>query len=191
MPVVIDASVAFHWTVRTQYSVAANRLIAATLDFIAPDLIFPEMANAFHRVARVSPDLSPIVADGLQLLPRWFQEIVPSASLRMRALALARSLQHSVYDCFYLALAMERGAYQDLGKPTSPGPVVPIRFKAMKPRNGRNHHRVIPEGGTARSAVAPVRNPFRDVDGFPGTQPMSRNGFRLRPPPLRFASGPE
>jgi len=108
MPVVIDASVAFHWTVRTQYSVAANRLIAAKLDFIAPDLIFPEMANAFHRVARVSPDLTPIVADGLQLLPRWFHEIVPSASLRMRALALARSLQHSVYDCFYLALAMER-----------------------------------------------------------------------------------
>ena len=69
MPVVIDASVAFHWTVRTGYSVAANRLIAAKLDFIAPDLIFPEMTNAFHRVARVSPNLSPIVADGLQLLP--------------------------------------------------------------------------------------------------------------------------
>lgn len=111
MPIVIDASVAFHWTVRTAHSVAANRLISEKADFIAPDLIFPEMTNAFHRVARVNPALSLIVEDGLQLLPRWFQEIVPSAALRMSALSLAGSLQHSVYDCFYLALAVERGTH--------------------------------------------------------------------------------
>jgi predicted nucleic acid-binding protein len=36
---------------------------------------------------------------------RFFSELVPSAILTDRALAIALELRHSVYDCFYVALA--------------------------------------------------------------------------------------
>ena len=38
-----------------------------------------------------------------------FEELVPTSVLKDRALAIAIELRHSVYDCFYLALA-ERSA---------------------------------------------------------------------------------
>jgi predicted nucleic acid-binding protein len=110
MAIVVDASVAFHWTVLTPYSPAANRLIASRQALVAPDLIAAELASAFLSASKADPGRRAKVVDGLQLFPRWFDEIVPSTSLRMEAFALAERFGHGVYDCIYLALAIERDA---------------------------------------------------------------------------------
>ena len=38
-------------------------------------------------------------------LPRFFDALVSASALAPRAVAIARQLDHSVYDCLYLALA--------------------------------------------------------------------------------------
>jgi predicted nucleic acid-binding protein len=44
----------------------------------------------------------------VDLVARCYEELVPAASLRERAFAMALELGHPVYDCFYLALAERR-----------------------------------------------------------------------------------
>lgn len=105
---VIDASVAVGWSTQSRHSQACKRVLRGAETLIAPDLIFPEVANAFHQLAKTGLANEDKMRDGLDLLPRWFAEIVPSATLRNRAFELSLQLQHPAYDCFYLALALLR-----------------------------------------------------------------------------------
>jgi predicted nucleic acid-binding protein len=84
------------------------RVLRETDALIAPDLIFPEVANAFYQQIKMGMANEQRLRDGLDLLPRWFAELVPSAILRNRAFDLALELKHPAYDCFYLALALMR-----------------------------------------------------------------------------------
>lgn len=43
-------------------------------------------------------------------LPQFFTEIVSAVTLSEAALRMAKSLDHSVYDCLYAILAVERRA---------------------------------------------------------------------------------
>lgn len=105
---VVDANVAVAWTITLPYSPAANRLLRAAGSLIAPDLLVAEVANAFHVLSGNSSSNHERLQDGLELLPRWFSELVPSGRLRREAFELARQLDHPAYDCFYLALALLR-----------------------------------------------------------------------------------
>lgn len=109
MPVVVDASVAYHWTIPTDHTVAAVSLLSKKVGLIAPDLIIPEVSNALFTTANRTPEYAQRIMDGIEFLPRWFSEIAPTSPLRFQALRLASELRHPVYDCFYLALAVQRG----------------------------------------------------------------------------------
>jgi len=84
-----------------------TRLASASTRF-APDLITAEVASALHKRAR-SGDLTPVEVElkrrESQLLPL---HIVPVRGLDEHALALAQMLDHSICDCFYLALGIAR-----------------------------------------------------------------------------------
>lgn len=87
---------------------ALTRLASAPTRF-APDLITAEIASALHKRARcgdLTADEAELKRTESQLLPL---HIVPIRGLDERALALAFMLDHSVYDCFYLALAIDKG----------------------------------------------------------------------------------
>jgi predicted nucleic acid-binding protein len=105
---VIDASVALKWFVEEVDSARARELVAADEPLIAPDLIVAEACNAAWRLARrgeiVPAQAGVIAAD----LPGAFAELVPLSQLGVAATALAQELDHPVYDCFYLALAIAR-----------------------------------------------------------------------------------
>lgn len=105
---VIDASVAVGWSTSSRYSQACVRVLREADALIAPDLIFPEVANAFYQQIKMGMANEERLRDGLDLLPRWFSELVPSATLRNRAFELSLQLKHPSYDCFYLALALLR-----------------------------------------------------------------------------------
>jgi predicted nucleic acid-binding protein len=109
MPVV-DASVAFKWVVREEGSEAARALVAAGEPLIAPELVLVEVANAAWKGARrglVAPGQLAVVAERL---PDWLDRIHPVRPLLPRAVAIARDLDHPVYDCVYLALAEREAA---------------------------------------------------------------------------------
>jgi predicted nucleic acid-binding protein len=106
--IVVDANIALLWTVEAPLSGAATRILRSGHALIAPDLIVPEVTNALFFQIKDRADRLQRALDGLEFLPRWFAELVPSAKLRHRAMAFAMELQHPAYDCFYLALAEGR-----------------------------------------------------------------------------------
>lgn len=104
MSIVIDASVALKWVLDEPGSEAAAALKDDKL--IAPALWLAEAANAFWRSIRIGQLTEDEAAELLSELMN-----APIASLAMeplmeRALRLAAELDHPIYDCLYLALAL-------------------------------------------------------------------------------------
>ena len=104
---VVDASVALKWVLPEEQSDLAEELVAGGASLHAPAFIFVEIASALWKKMR---------AGGLE----EEQAVVRLARLRRAplvlwqgeeplpvTLALARQLDHAVYDCAYLALALE------------------------------------------------------------------------------------
>ena len=100
---VVDASVAIKWVVPEAQSDLAVRLLDHSL--AAPDLLGPECANIiWKKVARGELDAAEaetiaaaLEASGVALHATW--PLLPDAT------AMACTLRHPAYDCFYLALA--------------------------------------------------------------------------------------
>lgn len=106
----MDASVALCWFVREEQTTIANNLIAAAVDLIAPSLMLVELANAFWKKAQRGEMAGDLAAAGMREVWRFVPQIVDIADLAEPAMVLARELNHSVYDCVYLALARRRAA---------------------------------------------------------------------------------
>jgi predicted nucleic acid-binding protein len=105
MALIVDASVAIKWFIDEPGSDRARRLWRNEPELLAPDLIVPEVCNAAWRKVRLGQS---IPAQAKQIAARLRQGVLefrPTAVLASRAVELALSLDHPVYDCFYLALA--------------------------------------------------------------------------------------
>ena len=106
----VDASVAIKWVVTEP----GSELAAGLLDgrpLHAPPLMWIEAANALWAMGRrgvLTPDeaddaLAALMRVPLAPVPVGFDPVP-------RALRLARQLDHPIYDCVYLSLAVELGA---------------------------------------------------------------------------------
>lgn len=103
---VVDASVAVKWFVEEIQSDDAERLLDRDFHLWAPDLIGAEITNTLWKKVR-RHELS--VADAVEIQSAFASvavEIAPSAPLLPAALQIAVSLDRSVYDSLYLALAV-------------------------------------------------------------------------------------
>jgi predicted nucleic acid-binding protein len=107
---VIDASVAAKWYFAEPGHQTADRLLAARIagerELLAPDLIVPEFANVLWKHVR-RQECSRETADAILAL--WEVDrpsLVASSLLVSQAFQLAADLDLSVYDGFYLALAL-------------------------------------------------------------------------------------
>ena len=105
MTLVVDASVALKWFVSEDGSDLAVELLNSGEPLIAPDLVLAEVCNAAWKSLRRREidraQFDEVATD----LTQVFQLLVPLDRLIRPAAALARELDHPVYDCFYLALA--------------------------------------------------------------------------------------
>jgi predicted nucleic acid-binding protein len=102
---VIDASVAIKWLVPEALSEEALRLLDAGEELIAPEMLMIEAANVLWRKC-LQRGLTGAEADqALRLLGESGLDLRPVRPLAARALELARTLGHPVYDCVYLSLA--------------------------------------------------------------------------------------
>jgi predicted nucleic acid-binding protein len=111
---VVDASVALKWYFEEPGCEAADAILEARIagerDLLAPDLLVPEFANALWKKTRRGECSAEDAAELWELWEVDRPELLPSAELAPRALALANALDHSVYDCLYMAAAVEADA---------------------------------------------------------------------------------
>jgi predicted nucleic acid-binding protein len=106
--VVVDANVILAWALKSKWTGAAIRLVRRGESLIAPELAISEVTNALWMLAAREPTRRQDALDALREFPRILNEVVPAAGLRFRAFELALELGHPVYDCLFLALAIER-----------------------------------------------------------------------------------
>ena len=101
---VVDASVALKWVIDEPGSDAAAALHGSSLS--APDLMPVECANVLWVKAR-KRELDPEEAlERIALLVDAPVALVPGMELIDSAARLALEIDHPVYDCLYLALAL-------------------------------------------------------------------------------------
>jgi predicted nucleic acid-binding protein len=108
MTLVVDARVAVKWFLQEEGSDAADALLADDASFVVPDLILFEIASVFWRRYRAGDLSRQQVLETQLALPNWFIELPPLSKLSKKAIELPLDLDHHVYDCAYLALAIQR-----------------------------------------------------------------------------------
>jgi predicted nucleic acid-binding protein len=109
MTLVVDASVAARWFLPLEKADAATGLLKSGERLIAPDFVIVELTNLAWKSAAFGGALLETVNDFVEKSAQYFHELIPASALKDRALSLAVTLRHPAYDCFYLALAEQRG----------------------------------------------------------------------------------
>ncbi|WP_312796069.1 type II toxin-antitoxin system VapC family toxin [Tianweitania sp.] len=101
---IIDASVAIPWLIETPFSPAARALRPLTPT--APSLLMLETANVLLKYQRQSHPTFDIV-ETMKLLRVIIPNLVDDQLLLPSAIKLAEQAGHKIYDCLYLALALQ------------------------------------------------------------------------------------
>lgn len=104
MKLVVDASVAIKWMIEEQDSALADRLLDGAHDFLAPELIVAEVISAAWKQRRRGAIDDAQFEDIVIRMADGPIDCRPLRPLIRRAAALARELDHPIYDCLYLAL---------------------------------------------------------------------------------------
>lgn len=105
--IVVDASVVMKWFVAEAMHAEAGRLKPVFVRLVAPDFMLTEVANiAWKKVRRgeLSADAAAAIIAELRTSPL---RLVPTPPLMEQALAVALEVDHPVYDCLYVAAAMQ------------------------------------------------------------------------------------
>ncbi len=110
----MDGSVAGKWYFAEPGHEAADRILASGIagerELFAPDLIVPEFVNVLWKRVRRRECSRAAAAEILELWGVDCPRLVASSDLAAEAFELANELDQSVYDCLYLALAIELDA---------------------------------------------------------------------------------
>lgn len=101
---VVDASVAIQWFVPERHSDAARSLIGPQT-LAAPDFILVEMENIFWKKQRRGEIDNADIDEAMEEMASGVITLLPTSPLLASARALARLLDHPIYDCLYLAAA--------------------------------------------------------------------------------------
>jgi predicted nucleic acid-binding protein len=104
---IADANIVVYWFVETPFTRPA-RALANSHELIAPGFIRLEVANALMKYMRAGVISADGVRDGTAHLDIAISEFVDGVSLVRAAVDLSIEVKHKVYDCLYLALALER-----------------------------------------------------------------------------------
>lgn len=110
MTLVVDASVALKWYLPEPDSQLALDLLSSGETLLAPDLIVPEICRAVWKAWKrkeIAADQAASIARNVGR--RFVTTLVPTTLIAQRATALSAELDHSTYDCFYVALAERQG----------------------------------------------------------------------------------
>ena len=103
---IVDASAVVPWLIETPLSTAARRLKPETNR--APALILLETTNALLKYLRARLIGEDDLRRAIVSLSASLEEVADDISLLPHATRIAATNNHKIYDCLYLALAVER-----------------------------------------------------------------------------------
>jgi predicted nucleic acid-binding protein len=104
---VIDASVALKWMTPDEDSERAMLVLDVGRELHAPAFIFMELANALWTQARAGKTDATGASAALDDVRTGPLRIWQGEEPLSDTIALATTLDHAVYDCAYLALALQ------------------------------------------------------------------------------------
>ena len=108
---IVDSNVVAKWLLPEPESNRARALLRPTYRLRAPDLLMPELVNAlWKRTMRgqLSEDESnALLRDFLRFHIDVSVRLLPSQLIVKQALLIAHAERHSIYDCLYLASAVQ------------------------------------------------------------------------------------
>ena len=110
MSLIVDASVAVKWVTEEENSDRAEELFVADGALVAPELVLAEVGNALWKKFRNGRLEADQAVRAVHRMPAFFGLLVPSFELASAAMRLSTTLDHPIYDCFYLALAEREAA---------------------------------------------------------------------------------
>lgn len=105
MTVVIDASIALKWFVPENLRQEAMDILRTEEHIAAPDLLIPDIAALLFEKARRDEITGLQAVTILSCLQSSGLELIPASSVCNRAVEIARTIDRSVYRCFYIAAA--------------------------------------------------------------------------------------
>jgi predicted nucleic acid-binding protein len=115
--VVVDASVAAKWFLPENGEALADRALALLnkydkkeVQFVVPDLFYVEIASAIWKAVRTGRVPGAFGDQALVLLTQREFATVPSLKLLDKAFQIATVFERTVYDCIYVALAVQSKA---------------------------------------------------------------------------------
>lgn len=114
---VVDASVGAKWLFanpREQHAekadVLAIRFSNAEIEIVVPDIFWAEIGNFLWKAVRIGRCTNDQAQAGLEKIHSFDLHTTSSRHLLKRGFELACAIDRTVYDCLYLALAVELGA---------------------------------------------------------------------------------
>lgn len=107
---VVDASVAIKWYVREEDSEIAHRILVSPPRLHAPALLGVELANGLWKNWRKKLVTIEQAGEAIASIDRTIGAWRETETLLEAALKLSFDLDHTVYDCLYLALARQLNA---------------------------------------------------------------------------------
>ena len=112
--VVVDASVAVKWFLPENGEALADQALALLdkydkqeVRFVVPDMFYVETASAIWKAVRVGRVPRAFGDQALVLLTQRRFPTVPSLKLLDKAFQIAADYGRTVYDCLYVALAVQ------------------------------------------------------------------------------------
>ncbi len=109
-PLVVDASVVVKLYFAEEFSEDVERRFSSAKELIAPDFLLVETANVIwkrYRHGDISKEQASGIAEQIKTLPL---DYYASGNLATEALNLAIKTGCTVYDCMYIALAVQQDA---------------------------------------------------------------------------------
>jgi len=103
---VVDVCVAVKWFVPEKYSQAAT-LLNGSYSLLAPDYLLLEAGNIFWKKIRFQEISLEEGQQALTAIQNAPIQLIDSKLLLQNAFDLANQAGRSIYDCFYLALALQ------------------------------------------------------------------------------------
>lgn len=104
--IVVDTSVALKWFVAEDNAPEALALLSRAI--VAPDLLQAELGHVLTKKVRRG-ELVHEQARGSFSAVRALLSLLPAPPFAQAAFELSLELRHSIYDCYFLALAVDHG----------------------------------------------------------------------------------
>ena len=105
MTIIADASLVAKLLFNESGTAEAEAVVRRGDPLIAPELIVAELASVAWKKRRRREVSAEDSVAAVALAARMLERLEPVVPLRQRAMEMANELEHSPYDCFYLALA--------------------------------------------------------------------------------------